>query len=160
MIFPPRATASAQPGEPDLVKSANTSSAALANFSCALTTPLAARTSANPISAKKVRLPLAMCAAPGSNARESIHSSLPAQSLSAWPAPLLNFVAVLTAITRAVSPALAACELSFLPRQPIDVAIAQQQHHRYEKLLAKLGARVLSLPAEPALPDSTFVEDP
>src|ERR1700693_2944737 len=67
---------------------------------------------------------------------------------------------MLTAITRAVSPALADCELSFIPRQPIDVAIAQQQHHRYEKLLAKLGARVLSLPAEPALPDSMFVEDP
>ena len=67
---------------------------------------------------------------------------------------------MLTALTRAVSPALADCELSFIPRQPIDVAIAQQQHHSYEKMLAKLGARVLSLPAEPALPDSMFVEDP
>jgi dimethylargininase len=27
-------------------------------------------------------------------------------------------------------------------------------------MLAKLGARVISLPAEPALPDSMFVEDP
>ena len=67
---------------------------------------------------------------------------------------------MLTAITRAVSPALADCELSFIPRQPIDVAIAQQQHRSYEKMLAKLGARVISLPAEPALPDSMFVEDP
>jgi dimethylargininase len=67
---------------------------------------------------------------------------------------------MLTAITRAVSPALIECELSFIPRQPIDLAIAQQQHHAYEKLLGELGAQVISLPAEPALPDSMFVEDP
>jgi dimethylargininase len=67
---------------------------------------------------------------------------------------------VLTAITRAVSPSLAQCELSFIPRQPIDLAKAQAQHHAYEKLLADLGARVISLPAEPGLPDSMFVEDP
>jgi dimethylargininase len=67
---------------------------------------------------------------------------------------------MLIAITRCVSPALTECELSFIPRQPINLAIAQQQHHRYEKLLGQLGARVISLPAEPALPDSMFVEDP
>jgi dimethylargininase len=67
---------------------------------------------------------------------------------------------MLTAITRAVSPALADCELSFISRQPIDMAVAQQQHHAYEKLLADLGARVISLPPQPELPDSMFVEDP
>ncbi|HXL21745.1 MAG TPA: arginine deiminase family protein [Candidatus Dormibacteraeota bacterium] len=67
---------------------------------------------------------------------------------------------MLTAITRAVSPALADCELSFIDRQPIDLQKAQQQHRAYEELLESLGARVLSLPAEPALPDSMFVEDP
>jgi dimethylargininase len=67
---------------------------------------------------------------------------------------------MLTAITRAVSPALANCELSFIARQPIDLAIARQQHRSYEQLLEKLGARVISLAAEPALPDSMFVEDP
>jgi dimethylargininase len=67
---------------------------------------------------------------------------------------------VLTAITRAVSPALANCELRFVPRQPIDLGKAQIQHRAYEALLQKLGARVISLPAEPALPDSMFVEDP
>ncbi len=67
---------------------------------------------------------------------------------------------MLIAITRCVSPALTECELSFIPRQPIDLAIAQQQHHDYEKLLGQLGARVISLPAELALPDSMFVEDP
>jgi len=67
---------------------------------------------------------------------------------------------MLTAITRAVSPAIVHCELSFIDREPIDLATAQQQHHAYENLLGKLGARVISLPAEPDLPDSLFVEDP
>jgi dimethylargininase len=67
---------------------------------------------------------------------------------------------VLTAITRGVSPAIVNCELSFIPRQPIDLQIARAQHHAYEELLEKLGARVVSLPAEPNLPDSMFVEDP
>jgi dimethylargininase len=67
---------------------------------------------------------------------------------------------MLTAITRAVSPAIVDCELSFIDRRPIDLAAAQKQHRAYEKLLTKLGARVISLPAEPDLPDSMFVEDP
>src|SRR6202521_4877632 len=67
---------------------------------------------------------------------------------------------MLTAITRAVSPAMVHCEISFMDRRPIDLSKAQDQHHAYEMLLEKLGARVLSLPAEPVLPDSMFVEDP
>lgn len=67
---------------------------------------------------------------------------------------------MLTAITRDVSPALANCELSFIPRQPIDLDKARLQHRAYERLLAESGARLLSLPAEPDLPDSMFVEDP
>src|SRR5438105_13188955 len=67
---------------------------------------------------------------------------------------------MLTPITRAVSPAIVHCELSFIDRQPIDLTRARQQHQAYETLLAKLGARVISLPAEPDLPDSMFVEDP
>jgi dimethylargininase len=67
---------------------------------------------------------------------------------------------MLTAITREVSPAIVRCELSFIERQPIDLARARHQHQAYEVLLAKLGARVISLPAEPDLPDSMFVEDP
>jgi len=67
---------------------------------------------------------------------------------------------MLTAITRAVSPALADCELSYIARQPIDLQRARAQHHAYEALLTRLGARVISLPAEPDLPDSMFVEDP
>jgi dimethylargininase len=67
---------------------------------------------------------------------------------------------MLHAITRAVSPAIVDCEISFIDRRPVDLRKAQDQHHAYEMLLKKLGARVLSLPAEPALPDSMFVEDP
>jgi dimethylargininase len=67
---------------------------------------------------------------------------------------------MLTAITRKVSSALANCELSFIDRQPIDLEKARAQHRNYEGLLGKLGARVISLPEEPELPDSMFVEDP
>jgi dimethylargininase len=67
---------------------------------------------------------------------------------------------MLTAITRAVSPALAQCELSFIERVPIDMEKARAQHHAYEKALGALGASVISLAAEPDLPDSMFVEDP
>jgi len=67
---------------------------------------------------------------------------------------------MLTALTRAISPAIVNCELSFIDRKPIDLATARQQHHAYEKLLGKFGVRVISLPAEPDLPDSMFVEDP
>jgi dimethylargininase len=67
---------------------------------------------------------------------------------------------MLTAITRKVSSALANCELSFIERKPIDMERARAQHHAYEELLAKLGANVISLPEDPELPDSMFVEDP
>jgi dimethylargininase len=64
-----------------------------------------------------------------------------------------------TAITRAVSPAMANCELTFLDRVEIDIALANRQHHAYEQALAGLGCQVIALPAEPELPDSVFVED-
>jgi dimethylargininase len=67
---------------------------------------------------------------------------------------------MLTAITRAVSPGIVNCELTFVARQPIDLAKAEKQHRAYQRLLEKCGARVISLPAEPSLPDSMFVEDP
>jgi dimethylargininase len=67
---------------------------------------------------------------------------------------------MLTAITRAVSSAIVDCELSFIDRQPINLGKAREQHHKYQETLAKLGARVISLPEAPELPDSMFVEDP
>jgi dimethylargininase len=67
---------------------------------------------------------------------------------------------VLTAVTRAVSPGIVHCELTFVARQHIDLAKAEQQHAAYQRLLEKFGAGVISLPAQPQLPDSMFVEDP
>lgn len=63
------------------------------------------------------------------------------------------------AITRKVSPGIGRCELTHLPRAPIDVELADLQHRAYENCLASLGCKLLSLPAEPDLPDSVFVED-
>ncbi|MEJ5224150.1 MAG: arginine deiminase-related protein [Anaerolineales bacterium] len=63
------------------------------------------------------------------------------------------------AITRAISPRFAECELTHLERVPIDLSLAQAQHQAYEAALRRLGIQVISLPAEPDLPDSVFVED-
>ena len=63
------------------------------------------------------------------------------------------------AITRDVSPSLAACQLSFVPRTQIDVAGAARQHESYRQALEALGCRVIALPAEAEMPDAVFVED-
>src|SRR5439155_23651082 len=65
----------------------------------------------------------------------------------------------LTAITREVSASISNCQLSFHARQPIEFAKAIAQHKAYQDCLAELGVRVVSLPAEPELPDAVFVED-
>jgi len=65
----------------------------------------------------------------------------------------------LRAFTRAVSPAIADCELSFIDREPINLALAQQQHMAYVDALIEAGVDVIALPALPDLPDSVFVED-
>jgi dimethylargininase len=63
------------------------------------------------------------------------------------------------ALTRAVSPAMADCELTHLPRVPIDVALAARQHADYEKALEKLGCLVHRLPSTSEMPDAVFIED-
>ena len=63
------------------------------------------------------------------------------------------------AITRGVSAGIAACELTHLERQAIDLERARAQHHAYEEALVRAGCRVESLPALDGLPDSVFVED-
>ena len=65
----------------------------------------------------------------------------------------------LTAIVREVSSSINDCELSFHARQTIDVGKAIAQHQAYQDCLTELGVRLISLPAEPALPDAVFVED-
>src|SRR5258706_9912272 len=62
-------------------------------------------------------------------------------------------------ITRDVSPRFNECELTHIDRAPIDVEVAQSQHHGYVQALKELGYAVLELPAEADLPDSVFVED-
>lgn len=63
------------------------------------------------------------------------------------------------AITRRVGAAFGDCLLTHLERRPIDVALARRQHAGYEAVLVGLGYEVRTLPAEPSLPDSVFVED-
>ena len=66
---------------------------------------------------------------------------------------------MLVAITRQVSPSINRCELTFHAKEPIDLARAIAQHEAYEECLRGLGVRVVSLAAEPDLPDAVFVED-
>jgi dimethylargininase len=63
------------------------------------------------------------------------------------------------ALLREVSPSLAACELSFLERAPIDVGRARAQHAHYAAELAALGCRIEWLAPLPANADAVFVED-
>lgn len=63
------------------------------------------------------------------------------------------------AITREISSSMGRCELSFVPRQDIDLALARDQHDRYRDALAALGCTVINLPAQENLPDAVFVED-
>jgi dimethylargininase len=66
---------------------------------------------------------------------------------------------VTTAIVRGVSPSLAACELTYLQREPIDLGRAVAQHDAYSAMLRTLGLSVLELRGDAALPDCCFVED-
>jgi len=66
---------------------------------------------------------------------------------------------MLVAITRKVSPSIARCELTHLSRSGIDPVRAASQHETYCQALGEAGCQVVSMPAEPELPDSVFVED-
>ncbi len=46
-----------------------------------------------------------------------------------------------------------------MARDAINLELARAQHRAYEQALAELGCEVVSLPSEPDLPDSVFVED-
>jgi dimethylargininase len=63
------------------------------------------------------------------------------------------------ALLREVSPSLAACELSFLTREPIDVERAREQHAHYAAELAALGCSIEWLAPLPENADGVFVED-
>ncbi len=66
---------------------------------------------------------------------------------------------MLTALTRAVSPRINECELTFIGRQTINLERAVQQHQNYQKLLRSLGINVIELPADGCCPDCCFIED-
>ncbi|MDB5310178.1 MAG: NG,NG-dimethylarginine dimethylaminohydrolase 1 [Gemmataceae bacterium] len=66
---------------------------------------------------------------------------------------------MLTAVTRSPGRELGRCQLTHLPRRPIDTDRALAQHRAYQAALRDAGARVIGLPADPALPDGVFVED-
>lgn len=51
------------------------------------------------------------------------------------------------------------CELSFIERSPMSFDALERQHRAYREALQSAGADVVVLDAEPALPDSVFVED-
>lgn len=63
------------------------------------------------------------------------------------------------ALTRAVSPAIAHCELTHLTRTTIDPTIARAQHDAYERCLEQAGCTVRRLETDAQMPDSVFIED-
>lgn len=66
---------------------------------------------------------------------------------------------MLMAITREISAAFQACELTHLPRVPIDLDRARAQHAAYEWALVEAGCTVRRLDSGPGMPDAVFVED-
>jgi len=64
------------------------------------------------------------------------------------------------AITRAVSPGLAACELTYQERVPIDIELARAQHRAYEQTLSAAGYGVQQLASDAAMPDARFDSPP
>ena len=63
------------------------------------------------------------------------------------------------ALTREISDALAACQLTHQVRVPIDVGAARVQHAAYEQALREAGYTVVRLSATEEMPDSVFIED-
>ncbi len=66
---------------------------------------------------------------------------------------------MIIAITRDISPSMGQCELTYIERVEIDIPLARVQHAAYEQALVQAGCQIVSLPVEPGLPDSVFVED-
>lgn len=66
---------------------------------------------------------------------------------------------MLMATTREVSPAIQNCELTHVPRTPIDLERARAQHAEYEWALVEAGCTVRRLHATDEMPDSVFIED-
>ncbi len=63
------------------------------------------------------------------------------------------------ALTRALSPRIVECELTYLDRTPIDFARAAEQHDAYERLLEAHGCMIRRVDDADDSPDGVFVED-
>ena len=66
---------------------------------------------------------------------------------------------MLTAITREASATIGNCALTYLPRVKIDTDLVLKQHQEYQAALASLGCELVTVPTEPGLADSVFIED-
>jgi dimethylargininase len=63
------------------------------------------------------------------------------------------------ALTHVPSPNMGNCQLTHLPRVPIDYGLAVRQHEAYCRMLRDCGAEVRTLDVNRDLPDCTFIED-
>ena len=63
------------------------------------------------------------------------------------------------AITRGVSKNMAACELTYRSREPIDLEKAVHQLNQYCDLLRRWDVELLTIPGSEAYPDCCFVQD-
>jgi len=66
---------------------------------------------------------------------------------------------MIVALTRPTGAELAACELTHITREPIDIDKACAQHDAYLETLRALDVRVVELPRLRDHPDAVFVED-
>lgn len=67
---------------------------------------------------------------------------------------------MLKIVTHLPSPALQACELTFMESRVINIDKAMTQHQNYCRMLKECGGHVFTLTDNMSLPDSVFVEDP
>ena len=63
------------------------------------------------------------------------------------------------AVTRAISDAFQDCQLTCVPRTPIDLDRARAQHDAYEWALVELGCTVRRVDSSADMPDAVFIED-
>jgi dimethylargininase len=63
------------------------------------------------------------------------------------------------ALTREITPAFGAGELTYLERERVNIERARAQHAAYESALRLLGCEVERLPADPEMADAAFIED-
>jgi dimethylargininase len=67
--------------------------------------------------------------------------------------------AMVTALTRPVTAAIARCELTHLERSAIDLDAARGQHRSYERALEDAGCVIQRIAADEEWPDAVFIED-